>query len=94
MSVLAILAGSFISIGAIFSMTVAVGNIFVKDAAGATALLTRLPYGVICMLTGLFFTVGLILVVVGGAEVFTGNTPITMILQWKGNYTTTVRGIG
>jgi formate transporter FocA len=62
---LAVLAGAFIGIGAIFATTVA--------AASST-----LPYGVARLLTGLAFTVGLILVVVGGAELFTGNTLITM----------------
>ena len=62
---LAVLAGAFIGIGAIFATTV--------SAASST-----LPYGVARLLTGLAFTVGLILVVVGGAELFTGNTLITM----------------
>lgn len=65
MFVLGILAGAFIGIGAIFATTVA--------AASST-----LPYGVARLLIGLAFTVGLILVVVGGAELFTGNTLITM----------------
>jgi len=78
MFVLGILAGAFIGIGAIFATTVAAGSISVKDAAGAAAYLTGLPYGVIRLITGLAFTVGLILVVVGGAELFTGNTLITM----------------
>jgi formate transporter len=62
---LAVLAGALISIGAIFAMTVA--------AATSTLL-----YGVARLLIGLAFTHGLILVVVGGAELFTGNTLITM----------------
>ncbi|HRE26425.1 MAG TPA: formate/nitrite transporter family protein, partial [Anaerolineales bacterium] len=37
-----------------------------------------LPYGVIRLLAGLAFGLGLILVVVGGAELFTGNTLIVM----------------
>jgi len=65
MFVLGILAGAFIGIGAIFATTVA--------AASST-----LPYGVARLLIGLSFTVGLILVVIGGAELFTGNTLITM----------------
>ncbi len=62
---LAILAGAFIGIGAIFATTTA-------------AATSTLPYGVARLLIGLTFTVGLILVVVGGAELFTGNTLITM----------------
>jgi formate transporter FocA len=62
---LAVLAGAFIGIGAIFATTVAAAS-------------SSLPYGVARLLIGLAFTVGLILVVVGGAELFTGNTLITM----------------
>jgi formate transporter FocA len=63
MFVLAVLAGAFIGIGAIFCTTVLAG-------AGT------LPYGVQRLLGGLVFTLGLILVIVGGAELFTGNTLI------------------
>jgi formate transporter FocA len=64
--VLAVLAGAFIALGAIFSTTAVAG------AAGA------LPYGVGRLLAGLVFSLGLILVVVGGAELFTGNNLIVM----------------
>jgi formate transporter FocA len=70
MFILAVLAGAFIGIGAIFATTVAAGG-------------SALPYGVSRLLTGLVFTVGLILVVVGGAELFTGNTLITMAFASK-----------
>lgn len=70
MFVLAVLAGAFIGIGAIFATTVAAGG-------------AALPYGVNRLLTGLVFTVGLILVVVGGAELFTGNTLITIAFASK-----------
>jgi formate/nitrite transporter len=83
MFALAILAGAFISIGAIFATTVSAGGMAVKDAAGAAAFSTGLPYGVTRLLTGLVFSVGLILVVVGGAELFTGNTLITMAFASK-----------
>jgi formate transporter len=83
MFILAILAGSFIGIGAIFATTVAAGGMSVKDAAGAAVFSTGLPYGVIRLLVGLAFTVGLILVVVGGAELFTGNALITMAFASK-----------
>ena len=66
MFVLAVLAGAFIALGAIFSTTVTAG-------AGAA-----LPYGVTRLLAGLVFSLGLILVVVGGAELFTGNNLIVM----------------
>ncbi len=63
---LAILAGAFIALGAVFATTV---------AAGATGYLS---YGVIKLLVGLVFSLGLILVIVGGAELFTGNNLIAM----------------
>lgn len=78
MFLLAILAGAFIGVGAIFATTVSAGSIAIKDAAGAAAFATGLPYGVIRLITGLAFTLGLILVVVGGAELFTGNNLIVM----------------
>ena len=62
--VLAILAGAFISLGAIFATTVAADG--------------SLPYGITRLLTGFVFCLGLILVVVGGAELFTGNNMIVM----------------
>ncbi len=83
MFVLGILAGAFIGIGAIFATTVSAGSISIKDAAGAAAFATGLPYGVIRLLTGLVFATGLILVIVGGAELFTGNTLITMAFASK-----------
>ncbi len=78
MFLLAILAGAFIGIGAIFATTVAAGAISVKDPTGASAFTTGLPYGIVRLLVGLAFTVGLILVVVGGSELFTGNNLIIM----------------
>jgi formate transporter len=64
--ILAILAGAFIALGAIFATT---------TAAGTSGVL---PYGVAKLLTGFVFCLGLILVVVGGAELFTGNNLIVM----------------
>lgn len=66
MFALAVLAGAFIALGAIFSTTVVAG-------AGGV-----LPYGLTRVLAGLVFSLGLILVVVGGAELFTGNNLIVM----------------
>ncbi|MCD6401881.1 MAG: formate/nitrite transporter family protein [Anaerolineales bacterium] len=63
---LALLAGAFIALGAIFATTVATGT------SGT------LPYGVTKLLVGLVFCLGLVLVVVGGAELFTGNNLIVM----------------
>ena len=63
---LAVLAGAFIALGAVFSATV---------SAGTTGVL---PFGVVRLLAGLAFCLGLILVIVGGAELFTGNALISM----------------
>jgi formate transporter FocA len=64
--VLAVVAGVFIAFGALFSTTVTAGTSGV------------LPYGVVRLLAGLVFSLGLILVIVGGAELFTGNNLIVM----------------
>ncbi len=64
---LGVLAGAFIAFGAIF-MTV------VLTDSGA------LPWGVARLLAGLVFSLGLILVVAGGAELFTGDS--LMVVAW------------
>ena len=76
--VLGVMAGAFISFGAIFATTVSAGTIAITAADGKLALSTGLPYGVVRLLTGVVFSVGLILVVIGGAELFTGNNIIVM----------------
>lgn len=82
MFTLAVLAGAFIALGAIFATTVSAGSSLtvkaVDSAASFTNLTASLPYGVVRLLTGLAFCLGLILVVVGGAELFTGNNLIVM----------------
>lgn len=83
MFALAVLAGAFIGIGAIFATTVSAGGMSVKDAAGVAAFSTGLPYGFTRLLTGLVFSTGLILVIVGGAELFTGNNLIMMAFASK-----------
>ncbi len=72
--VLGILAGAFIALGAAFSTT---------SVAGAGDL----PYGVVRVIAGLTFCLGLILVVVAGAELFTGNNLIVM--AWADGRVTT-----
>ncbi len=62
--VLAILAGAFISLGALFFTVVVTGS--------------SLGFGITRLLGGLAFSLGLILVVVGGGELFTGNNLIAM----------------
>lgn len=76
--VLSVLAGAFISFGAILATTVMAGTIPIPSADGGATLSAGLPYGVMRLLTGAAFSVGLILVVVGGAELFTGNNLIVM----------------
>jgi len=83
MFMLAVLAGAFIGMGAVFATVVASGTIPIKDASGAAAFSTALPFGVTRLLVGLVFSLGLILVVVGGAELFTGNALITMAFASK-----------
>jgi formate transporter len=68
MFVLAVLAGAFIALGAIFS-TVTV-----------TVTAEDLPFGITRLLAGITFCLGLILVVVAGAELFTGNNLEIMAL--------------
>lgn len=62
--VLAVLAGAFISLGALFFTVVITG--------------TDLGFGITRLLGGLSFCLGLILVVVAGAELFTGNNLLAM----------------
>jgi formate transporter len=67
MFALAVLAGAFIGTGAIFATTVTTG----LTAAG-------MGFGLVKLLGGLVFCLGLIAVVVAGAELFTGNNLIAM----------------
>ncbi len=64
LAALAVLAGAFISFGALFSTVVTAD--------------TSMSPGIARLLGGLTFSLGLVLVVVGGAELFTGNTLIVM----------------
>ena len=73
--VLSLVGGAFVAFGAIFSTTVSAG-------AGG------LPFGIAKLLSGTVFSVGLVMVVVAGAELFTGNNLIVM--AWaSGKVTTT-----
>jgi len=63
---LSVLAGAFIGMGAVFATIVTTG------ASG------ELSFGVTKLLAGLVFSLGLILVIVAGAELFTGNNLIVM----------------
>lgn len=64
MLILALLAGVFIALGAVFYLFVITGS--------------ELGFGPTRLLGGLAFSMGLVLIVVGGAELFTGNALITM----------------
>ena len=77
--VLAVLAGAFIALGADFATTVMAGS-------------SQLPFGVARLLGGLAFSLGLILVVVAGAELFTGNNLVVM--AWASRRVTTRRLLG
>ena len=61
---LSVLAGAFIALGAMFSTVVTAGG--------------GMPPGVSRLLAGLTFSLGLVLVVVAGAELFTGNNLVVM----------------
>ena len=74
MFALSILAGAFIAMGAVFSTTATTGG-------------SVMPYGVTRVLGGFTFSLGLILVVIAGAELFTGNNLIVM--AWASHKVTT-----
>jgi formate transporter len=73
---LAILAGGFIALGSVFATTTAAGS-------------GSLPFGVAKLMTGLVFCLGLVLVVVAGAELFTGNNLIVM--AWASRKVSTLK---
>jgi len=62
----AILAGAFIAFGCLF---------YIATISGATPLI-----GVVRFVGGIAFSLGLVLVIVGGAELFTGNALMVMAL--------------
>lgn len=76
--VLAVLAGAFIALGALFfTITMTTGAASVPP-----------PFGLLRLAAGITFSLGLILVVIGGAELFTGNNLLAM--AWaSGRVTTT-----
>ena len=65
---LAVLAGAFIALGAMFSTVV------------ATGIDGSVPFGIARLLPAIVFALGLILVVVCGAELFTGD--VLMTIAW------------
>lgn len=73
--VLSVLAGAFIAFGSIFFTTVTTAS--------------TMSYGVTRLLGGLSFSLGLVLVIVGGAELFTGNNLI--IMAWANKKVSTLQ---
>jgi formate transporter len=71
---LAVLAGAFIALGGVFATTALAGT-------GGS------PWGPARVLAGAVFSLGLILVVVGGAELFTGNN--LLVMAWAGGRVST-----
>ena len=78
--VLSILGGAFVAFGAVFATTVSAGSVLAVGPDGGTAFSASLPYGIVRLLAGLAFTTGLILIVIGGAELFTGTNLI--VIAW------------
>jgi len=73
--VLAVLAGAFIALGAVLSTVIGTGS--------------TTSYGLTRWLSGIGFSMGLILVVVAGAELFTGNNLVMM--SWISRHITIAR---
>ncbi len=71
--ILGVLAGAFIALGANFMTVVLTGT-------------ADLPWGVARLLGGLVFSLGLILVIIGGAELFTGDA--LMVVAYAGRHIT------
>src|SRR5580698_7202358 len=59
--VLSILGGAFIGFGAVFATTVSAGSVLAVGPDGLAVISASLPFGVVRLLTGLAFTLGLIL---------------------------------
>lgn len=72
--VLSILAGAFISFGAVVATTVGAGG-------------GGMPYGVMRLLSGVVFCAGLVMVIIAGAELFTGNN--MLVMAWASGKVTT-----
>lgn len=76
---LAVLAGAFISLGALFY------SLAVTHGPAASTV----PFGLSRVAGGIAFSLGLVLVVIGGAELFTGNNLLAM--AWAANRVTTAQ---
>jgi formate transporter len=92
MLVLAILAGAFIALGAVFALTVTAGSFTVSGPDGVVLAKVALPFGLNRLVGGIAFSLGLILVVVAGAELFTGN--ILLVIAWASQRVSTRAVLG
>ena len=63
---LSILGGAYVAMGGIFATVI---------ATGATGIV---PFGIMRLIMGIVFSLGLILCVIGGAELFTGSTLVSV----------------
>ncbi len=73
---LGVLGGAFIAFGAIFSNVALAGS---QD----------MPFGIARVVSGLVFGVGLSLVLLGGAQIFTGD--VLMVMAWASGRLSTLR---
>ena len=73
---LGVLGGAFIAFGAIFSNVALAGS-------------QEMPFGLARVVSGLVFGVGLSLVLLGGAQIFTGD--VLMVMAWANHRLTTLR---
>jgi formate transporter len=92
MLVLAILAGAFIALGAVFALTVTAGSFTVTGPDGVVLATATMPFGLNRLIGGIAFSLGLILVVVAGAELFTGN--ILLVIAWASQRVSTGAVLG
>jgi formate transporter len=76
--VLSLLAGAFVAFGAIFATTVSAGTMTALAPDGSLVSSAALPYGIGRLLVGLAFCVGILAVIIAGAELFTGNNLVVM----------------
>jgi len=74
---LGVLGGAFIAFGAIFANVALTGS---QDVA---------PFGLARVVSGLVFAVGLSLVLLGGAQIFTGD--VLMVMAWANRRLATLR---
>ena len=73
-------AGAMVGLGLLAGAYIGVGSLMAALLGAGTA---DLPYGMAQLVTGIGFAVGLILVLLAGAELFTGNTLMTLPLAQR-----------